>query len=241
MKYISTSLQTANTMANSGYSTLHHNMNNMVSITVYYIISITALINVLFDHIWVSMQVVQVHLLLSQQLVCHNIILFQLRHQLELQCSALHMVFPHLLWHSWPHHTPQHFGQPYHARFHACTPPPTTSNFSSNPTRRGAIIHPEFVNHIVHPEVDSFKDIPKLPGQTDPPPPSVSFTPMIILCHVACFPSKHSKVHPCTVSPIHLSNLNHLFTLVWRIYSKFWNWTKTLCIHRQSMTRVYQS
>ena len=77
--------------------------------------------------------------------------------------------------HTWPHHTSQHFSQPSHASFHAYTPPPTTSNFSNNPARRGAIIHPEFVNHLVHPKVDSFKDIPKLLGQTDPPPPSVSF------------------------------------------------------------------
>ena len=82
--------------------------------------------------------------------------------------------------HNWPHHAPQDFGQPYHTTFHAYAPPLSTSNFSSNPTRRGAIIYPEFVNHLMHPKVDSFRDIPKLPGQTDPPPPSaasVTFCP----------------------------------------------------------------
>jgi hypothetical protein len=34
---------------------------------------------------------------------------------------------------------------------------------------RGTIIYPEFVDHLVHPDVDSFKDIPRLPGQTDLP------------------------------------------------------------------------
>ena len=36
---------------------------------------------------------------------------------------------------------------------------------------KSRIIYPEFVNFLVHPEVDSFKDLPKLPGQSDSPPP----------------------------------------------------------------------
>ena len=122
--------------------------------------------------------------------------------------------------HSWPHHTSQHFGQPYHASFHPYTPPPTTSNFNSNPTRRGAaIIHPEFVNHLVHPEVDSFKDIPKLPGQTDPPSPSAVSGSFCTYDHnmfwglppqqeVHQSPPSHSLLHSplqSSESPVHLS------------------------------------
>ena len=70
--------------------------------------------------------------------------------------------------HSWAHQPPQHMGQPYHAAPGPSCPPP--SLISGNPNSRGTIIYPEFVNHLVHPDVDSFKDIPKLPGQTDPPP-----------------------------------------------------------------------
>lgn len=44
--------------------------------------------------------------------------------------------------------------------------PPLFGADSSN--SRGTIVYPEFVDHLVHPDVDSFKDIPKLPGQTDP-------------------------------------------------------------------------
>ena len=48
----------------------------------------------------------------------------------------------------------------------AAPAPPSFGADSSN--SRGTIVYPEFIDHLVHPDVDSFKDIPKLPGQTDP-------------------------------------------------------------------------
>ncbi len=58
------------------------------------------------------------------------------------------------------HELPLSFGGP----LSPATPPPL-------PPGRGRIVYPEFVNFLVHPEVDPYKDLPKLPGQTDSPPP----------------------------------------------------------------------
>ena len=80
--------------------------------------------------------------------------------------------------HSWAHQPTQHMGQPYHTNLGTAIPP-TPSLITGIPNSRDAIIYPEFVNHLVHPEVNSFKDIPKLPGQTNPPPstaPCLSFS-----------------------------------------------------------------
>ncbi len=50
---------------------------------------------------------------------------------------------------------------------------PSQSGFTLSPSQagKGTIVYPEFVNFLVHPEVDSYRDLPKLPGQTDSPPP----------------------------------------------------------------------
>lgn len=47
--------------------------------------------------------------------------------------------------------------------------PPITP--SQPPPGRGRIVYPEFVNFLVQPEVDLCRDLPKLPGQSDSPPP----------------------------------------------------------------------
>ena len=72
-----------------------------------------------------------------------------------------------------PLHPSQHLDQSYHSSFTPYPPQAVITNFNSYPTR-GTIVYPEFVNHLVHPDVDSFKDIPKLPGQSNPPPSSVA-------------------------------------------------------------------
>ena len=73
----------------------------------------------------------------------------------------------------WPQHPSQQFNQPYHSTFSTSySPSSTIPSFSGSVTGGGAIVFPAFVNHLVHPDVDSFKDIPKLPGQSDPPPSS---------------------------------------------------------------------
>ena len=79
---------------------------------------------------------------------------------------------------SWVHQVTQHMGQPYHTNLGTAIPPPP-AHITGVPNSRGTIIYPDFVNHLVHPEVNSFKDIPKLPGQMDPPSstaPCLSFS-----------------------------------------------------------------
>lgn len=49
------------------------------------------------------------------------------------------------------------------------TPQPTIYPMSSKGTR-GVIVYPEFVNFLIHPNVDLFRDIPRLPGQRDDGP-----------------------------------------------------------------------
>ena len=46
---------------------------------------------------------------------------------------------------------------------------------------KGRIIHPQFVEFVIHPEVDPYKDIPKLPGQGDP-----SFSPSPHIGWISC-------------------------------------------------------
>ena len=57
--------------------------------------------------------------------------------------------------------------------FHTAGPdsPKQWSFFGPARPNKARIIYPEFAKFLVHPEVDSFKDLPKLPGQSDSPPP----------------------------------------------------------------------
>ena len=80
---------------------------------------------------------------------------------------------------------------------------------------RGAIIYPEFVNHLVHPDVDSFKDIPKLPGQTNTPPSSAASFSLSTLTsneipsrETSPTPSAYNLLHSPlqSDSPVHLSD-----------------------------------
>jgi hypothetical protein len=56
-----------------------------------------------------------------------------------------------------------------HLDVHSFSMSPVSPSFNVNSNSKGTIVYPEFVDHLVHPDVDSFKDIPKLPGQTDLP------------------------------------------------------------------------
>ena len=49
--------------------------------------------------------------------------------------------------------------------------PPLQAPHPTVPGEKGKIVHPEFVNFLVHPDVDPYKDLPKLPGQSDGPSP----------------------------------------------------------------------
>lgn len=118
--------------------------------------------------------------------------------------------------HVWPLHTAQQISesyQSYHSTTSSYPPPPVITNFNSHPNSRGIIIYPEFVNHLEHPDVDSFKDIPKLPGQSDfAASPATSFS--ICTTSYGLLPQEmpqtpptytliHSPIQPD--SPVHLS------------------------------------
>ena len=97
-------------------------------------------------------------------------------------------------------------GQLYHATTATYLPPSITNNFSSNNNNcSGAIVYPEFVNHLVHPDVDSFKDIPKLPGQ------NVNHSPFYAPCFLPqdtpASPSSYQLLHSPlpTTPPVNLS------------------------------------
>lgn len=134
------------------------------------------------------------------------------------QMQSTHQVvstFDPMQTHNWPLHTSQHLGQPYHTTISSYPPPPVIANFSSKPTSGGAIVYPEFVNHLVHPEVDSFKDIPKLPGQGYSPPSSaasLTFSTNASSCghlpqEASHSPHSYSLLHSPlqSGSPVHLS------------------------------------
>lgn len=45
-----------------------------------------------------------------------------------------------------------------------------TSHPGPSKGTRGVIVHPEFINFLIQPNIDIFKDIPRLPGQRDANP-----------------------------------------------------------------------
>ena len=73
----------------------------------------------------------------------------------------------------------------HHCQHHPHTPFPTHSSetHSLYPMlhNKGRIIHPQFLEFVIHPEVDPYKDIPKLPGQGDP-----SFSPPTHIGWISC-------------------------------------------------------
>lgn len=114
---------------------------------------------------------------------------------------------------SWAHQASQYMGQAYYATSGSTYPPPSPLT-GVNPNNRGTIIYPEFVNHLVHPDVDSFKDIPKLPGQKDPSPSATSSFSSTNTCGPLAQTSSqsppsyaiyHSPVHVESKSPVDLS------------------------------------
>ena len=111
--------------------------------------------------------------------------------------------------HSWPLQSPQHLGQPHHTTTSTYLQPSIVNNFNSNNNNsRGAIIYPEFVNHLVHPDVDSFKDIPKLPGQSVHSLSSfTSNAPCLLPRDTPQSPSSYHLLHSPlqSNSPVHLS------------------------------------
>jgi len=56
----------------------------------------------------------------------------------------------------------------------------TTGNFSpqGNSQTRMQILHPEMANLLIYPDIDTFHDLPKVPGQSEfpGPPPKVQFS-----------------------------------------------------------------
>lgn len=110
--------------------------------------------------------------------------------------------------HSWAHQITQHnMGQPYDTDL-ATARPPSPLFITSNSNSRGIIIYPEFVNHLVHPDVNSFKDIPKLPGQTNPPPSHLSSSTNTYGPPSSQSPPSYSLIHSPVEPdflPVHLS------------------------------------
>ena len=73
--------------------------------------------------------------------------------------------------HHWQHHPPTSF-PPHCSETHSLHLPRLMLH------SKGRIVHPQFVEFVIHPEVDPYKDIPKLPGQCDPsfsPPPHIGW------------------------------------------------------------------